>query len=76
MAYLDESRLQQLRQTMWDMNEVAYSTYTETVEIEADEPAGDENTDSGIPPKIPARIQKAATEPNPLPPKPSHRRCC
>ena len=24
-----------------------YSTYTETVEIEADEPAGDENTDSG-----------------------------
>ena len=47
MAYLDESRLQQLRQTMWDMNEVAYSTYTETVEIEADEPAGDENTDSG-----------------------------
>ena len=47
VAYLDESRLQQLRQTMWDMNEVAYSTYTETVEIEADEPAGDENTDSG-----------------------------
>lgn len=27
VAYLDESRLQQLRQTMWDMNEVAYSTY-------------------------------------------------
>mgnify|MGYP005944263749 CR=1 FL=1 len=25
VAYLDESRLQQLRQTMWDMNEVAYS---------------------------------------------------
>ena len=24
VAYLDESRLQQLRQTMWDMNEVAY----------------------------------------------------
>lgn len=42
-AYLDEPRLQQLRQTMWDMNEVAYSTYTETVEIEAD----DENTDGG-----------------------------
>lgn len=30
VAYLDESRLQQLRQTMWDMNEVAYKLFAHT----------------------------------------------
>lgn len=42
VAVLDNSQLERLRQTMWDMNEVNYSTYTETVEVE--QPTG-ENSD-------------------------------
>lgn len=79
VAYLDESRLQQLRQTMWDMNEVAYSTYTETVETKRTNQPAMKTRDSGDSSKNPGEdiaTQKAATEPNPLPPKPSHRRCC
>lgn len=47
VAYLDESNLELLRQTMWDMNGVAYSTYTETVEVEANKFNNDENTNGG-----------------------------
>lgn len=41
VAVLDTSQLERLRQTMWDMNEVNYSTYTETVEVE--QPSGEDS---------------------------------
>lgn len=41
VAYFDERQMEQLRQTMWDMNAVDYSTYTETVEV----PIADDTTD-------------------------------
>lgn len=40
VAVLDNTQLERLRQTMWDMNEVDYSTYTETVEVE--QPSGED----------------------------------
>ena len=49
VAYFDERQLDQLRETMWDMNAVDYTTYTETVEVPAADAAApaDESADEG-----------------------------
>lgn len=64
VAVLDERQVERLRQTMWDMNEVDYSTYIETVEVgqdgsEADTAEATESTneESG------SESQSAAAEP-------------
>lgn len=49
VAYFDERQLERLRETMWDMNAVDYTTYTETVEVPAADAAApaDGSADEG-----------------------------
>ena len=42
VSFIEESQLDALRQTMWDMNEITYSTHTEEFEVPV-EPAPDED---------------------------------
>lgn len=51
VAVMDAERLEQLRQTMWDMNEIGYSTHTETHEIPL--PDEDESEDEDTPQATP-----------------------
>lgn len=42
VSFIEESQLDALRQTMWDMNEITYSTYTEEIEVPVEDPPDDE----------------------------------
>lgn len=42
VSFIEESQLDALRQTMWDMNEITYSTYTEEIEAPVENPPEDE----------------------------------
>ena len=42
VSFIEESQLDALRQTMWDMNEITYFTYTEEIEVPVENPPDDE----------------------------------
>ncbi|MDY5326128.1 MAG: peptidoglycan DD-metalloendopeptidase family protein, partial [Gemmiger sp.] len=42
VSFIEESQLDALRQTMWDMNGIACSTYTEEIEVPVENPPEDE----------------------------------
>lgn len=42
VSFIEESQLDALRQTMWDMNEITYSTYTEEIEVPVENPPDEE----------------------------------
>lgn len=42
VSFIEESQLDALRQTMWDMNEITYFTYTEEIEVPVEDPPDDE----------------------------------
>ena len=42
VSFIEESQLDALRQTMWDMNGIACSTYTEEIEAPVENPPADE----------------------------------
>ena len=42
VSFIEESQLDALRQTMWDMNEITYSTCTEEIEVPVEDPPDDE----------------------------------
>lgn len=42
VSFIEESQFDALRQTMWDMNEITYFTYTEEIEVPVENPPDDE----------------------------------
>ena len=42
VSFIEESQFDALRQTMWDMNEITYSTCTEEIEVPVENPPDDE----------------------------------
>lgn len=45
VSFIEESQLDALRQTMWDMNGITYSTYTEEIEVPVETPPAGTNED-------------------------------
>ena len=48
VSFIEESQLDALRQTMWDMNEITYFTYTEEIEVPVENPPDDEKEEPQI----------------------------